>query len=265
MLDPYKVLNIDQNNLTFDILKQKYKKLVLKYHPDLGGSESLFKTITFCYKYLLNELKAREEQKEHSQLKSQSEQTQKEFAGKQSVLFQGKDFNIEKFNTTFENYKFQNNYIDDGYSDWIKEEKLEDNGAIINYQDPEPLFMGSKTLGNLYEIGKTKVTDYSSDNISNRSLNFMDLKVAYTTSKIVDEKKVDQRPEFKSVEQLKNHRANISHVMSKEDLAKHVAKEIALKNAEDARLENIKKEDSEIEKFFKKTNQVMLSLFGTGK
>ena len=260
MLDPYKVLNIDPNNLTLEILKHKYKKLVLKYHPDVGGSASVFKTITFCYKYLLNELKTREEQKDHYNLKQQSEESKKEFSSKSSVLFeQGKDFNLAKFNAAFENFKYKENYIEDGYDSWIKQDRAEDKGAIINYKDPEPLLSGG---GNLYEFGKLKIDDYSGDNISNRSLNFMDLKVAYTTSKLVDESALDKRPEFKSVEELKKHRANISHVMSKEELAKYTAKQIAEKKAEEQRLANIKKEESKIEQFYKKTNQIMLSIFG---
>ena len=262
MLDPYKVLNIDPKNLTFELLKSKYRKLVLKYHPDVGGSESVFKTITFCYKYLLNELKTREEQKEHHTLKQQSKESKSEFSSKTSTLFpQGSDFDIAKFNAAFENFKYKEDYIEDGYDNWIKEDKLEDKGAIINYKDPEPLFSGRAT-GNLYEIGKSKVNDYSSDNISNRSLNFMDLKVAYTTSKLVDETRLENRQEFKNVDELKKHRANISFSMSKEDLAKHTAQQLAAKKAEEQRLANMKKEESKIEQFYKKTNQMMLSIFG---
>lgn len=262
MLDPYKVLNIDPNNLTFEILKSKYKKMVLKYHPDVGGSASVFKTITFCYKYLLNELRTREEQKDHHTLKQQAEESKGEFKSKSSVLFpQGSDFDISRFNAAFENYKYKDGYIEEGYNDWIKDDRVEDKGAIINYKDPEPLLSG-RAAGNLYEIGKTKVEDYSSDNISNRSLNFMDLKVAYTTSKLVDERRIDSRPEFKSVEELKSHRANVSHVMSKEDLAKHTAQQMAEKKVEEQRLANMKKEMSKIDQFYQKTNQIMLSIFG---
>ena len=35
-IDPYKILQVDKN-FTIDILKQKYKQLAIKLHPDKGG------------------------------------------------------------------------------------------------------------------------------------------------------------------------------------------------------------------------------------
>lgn len=261
MMDPYKVLGINPKELTSEILKSKYKKLVLTYHPDVGGSTKVFKIITFCYKYLLEELKTREESKEHNELKSLAKQMPDIASAKSVVLPDAKDFNLAKFNKAFENYKFRDNYVEDGYDDWIKQDKIEDKGAIINYKEPEPLFMGTKNIGNVYEFGKSKVDDYSGDNISNRSLNFMDLKVAYTTSKIVDENKVTKRPEFKDMNAIKAHRANISYTMSPEDLQKHHEALEDAKKKEEERIANMRKQDSKIDTFFRKTNQVMLNMF----
>lgn len=46
------ILNIDEN-YNHDILKKKYKKLLLKYHPDKGGDSEKFIELNEAYTYLL--------------------------------------------------------------------------------------------------------------------------------------------------------------------------------------------------------------------
>lgn len=49
-------LGLDQKTATIDMVKQKYRELAKKYHPDYGGSEQLFKALTEaknqCLQYL---------------------------------------------------------------------------------------------------------------------------------------------------------------------------------------------------------------------
>ena len=45
----YDKLHIPQNSSTDDI-KKAYRKLSLKYHPDKGGSEEVFKILNYPYK-----------------------------------------------------------------------------------------------------------------------------------------------------------------------------------------------------------------------
>lgn len=69
-LDPLKVLDLPKN-YTVQMLKENYKRLALKAHPDKGGSEYLFKLLTECYKYLANELKKKEADKQFHELKQE--------------------------------------------------------------------------------------------------------------------------------------------------------------------------------------------------
>jgi len=64
-IDPLKVLGLPKN-YTAEMLKESYKRLALKAHPDKGGSEYLFKLLTECYKYLANDLKKRANDKQIS-------------------------------------------------------------------------------------------------------------------------------------------------------------------------------------------------------
>jgi hypothetical protein len=56
--DAYIILNIDSNEiLTELLLKQKYRKACLKYHPDKpGGDSELFIKVKEAYEYLKNEV-----------------------------------------------------------------------------------------------------------------------------------------------------------------------------------------------------------------
>ena len=47
-MDPYKVLGVDQSASDQDI-KQAFRKLAVKYHPDRGGDENKFKEINEAY------------------------------------------------------------------------------------------------------------------------------------------------------------------------------------------------------------------------
>ena len=109
-MDPYKVLNVNPKSFTMEEHKTKFKSLAVKYHPDINttsGSAPVFQTISFCYKYLLDELETRKDQKDWSSLKRESKVTQKEISGQRSTTVQsgGSDFDIQKFNAAFEKYK----------------------------------------------------------------------------------------------------------------------------------------------------------------
>jgi len=262
-MDPYKVLEVNPASFTYDELKRNYKRLVMKYHPDKNTdikSTPVFQTLTFCYKYLVKELRTREDSKDHTTLKSQAA-AESGGSGQKNIhtTIDPKHFNVKNFNAMFDKHRYKDDVIEDGYGDWFKEDKTEDKGAIIHYKEPEALCTG---FANVYELGATSIDDYSSDNMSNRNLNFMDLKKAYTTSRIVDEKHVESRPEFKSLEDIKKHRANISYVMSDADLRKYNANLEAEKKKEEARRTALRNKDSTIEGLYNRTHALMIGMFG---
>jgi curved DNA-binding protein CbpA len=71
-INPYEVLNVSKN-FTWNELKEAYRKLAINTHPDKqGGNKDLFNIITICFKKLGDELKRREDDKGHHDLKKQS-------------------------------------------------------------------------------------------------------------------------------------------------------------------------------------------------
>ena len=70
MTNPYSVLGVSSND-DIQVIKQKYKHLALKMHPDRGGSEALFKLLQLSYAKILEEHKLKQIDKAFDQLKSE--------------------------------------------------------------------------------------------------------------------------------------------------------------------------------------------------
>ena len=213
-MNAYTILEIDQKSaFTVDDLKRNFKKLAFKYHPDSSSDITqtpMFQTLIECYKILLQELATREQSKPHHVLKNQFNVKQKN-NNKNVEDIDPKKFNATKFNSFFEKHKIKDDYEQSGYGDWFASSNIEDNGAIINYQDPEALLSSGNK--NFYELGKSVIDDYSADNLkTNGTLNYMDLKKAYTTTQIVDEKYVEKKPVFRNLEEVKKSREDVQHL-----------------------------------------------------
>jgi curved DNA-binding protein CbpA len=136
-INPYEVLNVSKN-FTWNELKEAYRKLAINTHPDKqGGNKDLFNIITICFKKLGDELKMREDDKGHSDLKKQSNdffhKLSNDNSQKQSNDFFHKMTNNEqahpsevltpsdikmtptKFNKNFEKCKLYDEEIEFGY------------------------------------------------------------------------------------------------------------------------------------------------------
>lgn len=116
-IDPYKILEV-RKNFTLDELKENYKKIALRVHPDKGGNEYMFNLVTSCFKELMREYKRRISDVQHDELKTAFTKYSSQTAQQQK----GPDrFNLEKFNKLFEENKMPD-VADIGYDDWYKKE-----------------------------------------------------------------------------------------------------------------------------------------------
>ena len=135
-INPYEVLNVPKK-FTWNELKEAYRKLAINTHPDKqGGNKDLFNIITICFKKLAEELKMREEDKGHSDLKKQSNDffqnqsndnfkkqsnnffhkiVSNEQAHPSEVLGQNEKMTPDKFNKNFEKCKLYDEEIEFGY------------------------------------------------------------------------------------------------------------------------------------------------------
>jgi len=136
-------------------------------------------------------------------------------------------YEIKIFNKIYEDNRLHK-ADDDGYSNWINDNELEDKdiekneifgdkfnvnvfnstfktsvkrdpNQIIKYTSPNAV----NSFGNsIAELGVDKIDNFGGNGYS-------DYKEAHTQSRLVDEENIDTKKKFKSVEELKKHRENM--------------------------------------------------------
>ena len=199
--------------LTEEALKKAYKKKAITAHPDKGGSEEQFESITRAYAYLNEILKLVKGQrtKEGEQqalpsvenVRSSRSDAASSFAQVEPVRLNPKKLDLNAFNTMFEATRIPDPE-DDGYGDWLKdatasssssssfggkfnrnvfnkmfEDESRKNTATsqaISIMNPQSLMM-APSLG--IELGRERPQTYTAP--ANAELNYTDLRQAYTT------------------------------------------------------------------------------------
>lgn len=287
-IDPYKILDISKN-FTLDQLKEAYKKIALQVHPDRGGTEYMFKLVTTCYKELTKEYNRRISDRQYHELKAdfaknQALMPQQSRTKKIDVSEANSGFNIDKFNKVFETNKLQN-VNDNGYEQFLKNSKeveqknifagkkfsndnfnkqfekrvqvaSEPNKFIVKYKEPEAL-LTCKKIG-FVELGEESVDDFSGTNTSRKNLNYMDLKIAHTTSRIIDPKTIDKRKEYRSVDELEVDRGTISYNMNDIDKDYYEKKKKEEEIKERLRMQSVLKQDQQTAIQYEKVHRLLL-------
>jgi hypothetical protein len=214
---------------TLDELKLKFRDLVLIYHPSKTGDPNMFEYIKKCYAKLSENLKNRTKESKES------------------------NFNIDNFNQKFVKHKIPNVYDNGGYDKWIENtaSQVEGNGAIVHNKDPEPLFTNISGLGGsvFYELGVGEIENFSGS--SGSDLQFMDYKLAHTTSALVDKRHVNE-PSYKTLEEITALRGQLSYDISPSQLKADIENKRQMEEYENQRIATLKKEDMKIEKRYNK-------------
>lgn len=298
-IDPLKILNLPKH-YTAEMLRENYKKLALKAHPDKGGSEYLFKLLTECYRYLANELKKRQSDKQFHELKqdflnelnkqpSKSKHSNNSYFKTaqepdqnsiQQMFYKGSRFDRDKFNKFFTDNKLTDDREEQGYQEWMAQNDIKEapkyrgsfnsnrfnqhfnqyaqtqtnHRQIIKYQEPEAM-VTSKKLG-FTELGQEKIDDYSGDNKSMKNLNYMDYRVAHTTSRIVDPS-IKPREDFKNIQELETSRANISYQMTEEEYALYMKRKRLQEKEEEKRKLIQHAYDKKVQQHYMKINGLL--------
>ena len=196
--------------LTEDALKKAYKKAAISAHPDKGGSEEQFESITRAYAYLSEIIKLVKgqrtkdgEQAALPDLENVNKQRRDEtvnFQQAEPVRLNPKNLNMKSFNELFDKTRIPDP-DEDGYGDWLKSE---DNGAtsqkkfsgkfnrtVFNEMFEEEARVGSSQQLSLrtpealilqtssgIELGRDRPETYTAP--ANANLHYTDLKQAYT-------------------------------------------------------------------------------------
>ena len=165
----------------------------------------------------------------------------------------GNKFNINVFNTTFEDYK---------------EKLTSKSGAIQEYKDPQELVSSSTGFTDI-DIFARKINDFSKPlpigNGGKNDLAYTDLKTAYTNKgAFIDPNSVEYK-QYKNVDDLKRDRSNIRYDMTPDQMRDYELKKRREIEEEEKRQDLIRQRDNVVSNTYGKIHEKMLGYKGSAK
>jgi len=103
-MDPYKVLNVSRN-CSIEQLRDAFKQVAIKVHPDKGGNQELFNIVVESYKVIFQKLKGQSGDRDFNELKQESQReftTMKKTKHVSFKLDDDKEGFQKKFNKVFD-------------------------------------------------------------------------------------------------------------------------------------------------------------------
>lgn len=283
-INHYEVLGVSKN-YTWEELVNAYRRMAKLVHPDKGGSQALFNTVTQSFKTLAHEFKRKEADKPHHVLKQNYTNYETINKPVQSVPSYAEDSNFQdKFNKLFDENKFDDE-DNRGYGHMMaaSDKNREDinipqimakfsgkkfneafekqaplSKEVIVYKEPEALVLAKKLQ--FTELGGS-TEDFSNDPSKKSNLQYTDYMKAYTTTRLVDPRAVKSRKEYKSVEDYESDRSQFtSRQLTPEELKHQKEIEEYKKAQEEERVRKMKEKDKKVEDHFNKVNNLFIGL-----
>ena len=233
--DPYKILHVSYTS-DLNTIREAFKRQAMLHHPDRGGNPYLFDMCKKAYNdiYMFKQQQAKHLQKESrniTQLKSERS------ASYGPSLNKHQQKSLERnFNQIFNNVRVET-ANDVGYGHMMDQStgtrednpqlqsaKRFNNKQLVVYEEPEPL----PSLSENYEVlGEHKIKDFGQKSLG--GIQYTDYMVAHADrelgnkphDKIAQLENVRNRPQHKTVDQLRSERGRISYTMSPEDSQKY--------------------------------------------
>lgn len=244
-------------------LKNAYKKLVLKYHPDktMLTEAPMFQMLSNCYKTLSEDLKTRMSQREFHDLKADFHANRQDPQPTQNVkptstsAQNSRKFDSKVFNKLFDQHKIKDVH-EDGYSDWMRNPesfKEKSKHAVVVYKEPQPLVANDIAY---YDLGVDKVKDHSAHD--GTPLQYSDYRLAHTTEKIIDTDVVKPRKEYRNFQELQVDRSKVQHVMTQSELEEYMQRKHEMEAQELARRQRQEKYDEQISSQYQKINNTLM-------
>ena len=278
--NPYKILEIGKE-YTPESLKEKYKEMAMKHHPDRGGDTEVFQEITKSYIYLLKKYKENMPDKQIFDMKNEFEEFTKQQENNNNILMKDRNFNLNNFNNIFDqNFTTSSK----GYGDFMKngdttQKKEATNSYIFSdkfnlsifnkifnttskkmkkdtvaiYKEPETVFQSNNGFSEIN--GDDELEDYTSGFTFDKKMHYTDCKKAYTAPE--DMSNIDLET-FNSLDDLEKHRSKISYNMSDDDTQKY-NKYLELQQIKELqRQKKVERNDLNILKKYKKFHNIMI-------
>jgi curved DNA-binding protein CbpA len=269
------------SKFTIEELKNAYKKLALKTHPDRpSGSNAKFQFVTKCYFLLIEQLKKEEENKSFIDLKKASKTYIKKQNNKPSTPTSKQNFNLKLFNKIFEENKIYDEN-DEGYDEWLtnngdnKQPELfsdkfnldvfnntfnnhkssNPHNQLIEYKEPEALVSCDKLTFTTLDGGKKG--SFNKWKEQKNDLEYSDLKSAYTNGNLINPNGIKYKT-YKNIDELERTRANISYNMTPEELAKEEAKKKYEQEKEEERIQRVQQRDNLVSNHYLNVHERLL-------
>jgi hypothetical protein len=267
-------------------IKTAYRNLALKYHPDKGGSEEVFKILTKAYMYLLKQSEGQNYVEKNFMDLKKDYSTPQDY---NSTSKNSDDFNVKQFNKIFEDNKLEDQDWEGGYGDWQTQNTETEPAKIFNqkfnldvfnkvfselnnennvvsdiqvYKEPEPLSLSNK-IG-YTSVDYKKTDDYSreydiQDGTSKQGIYYTDYKKAYTNTTLINPNSVQNRPEYKTVEDLELYREKQEFNMTDEDKIHMEEKKKREEHEEYLRIQRLRQRDDQLSSHSAKVNRLLLA------
>jgi len=285
--NPLQILGLSEDtHYTVMDIKKAYKNLALRYHPDKGGSEEVFKILTKAYVYLLKRTEGDNYvEKNFMDLKNNFD---RETPANNMNHNSYDDFNVKNFNKIFEENRLEDEDRDFGYGDWKTTDTSEEPKKIFNqkfttdifnqvfnelkqsnttkqdvivYEEPKILTTSNKF--SFSEVDYKKTDDYSKeydiqDGNSRQGIYYMDYKRAYTETTLINPEVVKPRQEYKNIEDAQILRDKQDFTMTDEERAYIEEKKRKEDEYEAHRLDRLRKRDDQLERHNSQVNRLLL-------
>lgn len=274
-------------------LKEAYKKASIKAHPDKGGSEGEFDTVTRAYAYLGEILRrvrgGRNEminvsEESPARITASREQTSEAWKMTEPVKLNPKNLNLNTFNKVFEETRLPDP-DEDGYGDWLKnaeggpaggssnglkftgkfnrsvfndafESELRSRGPgnAVALRQPEALTM-SPTMG--IELGRERPEDFTGANLN--GLRYTDLKRAYTSDSTFSHQVAGVKVTNKSFESMSGERKSKVTPLSSSELEAIAEGDRRMAQRQTSQAVRISEEDRKINDHFQRMQRYVIT------